>query len=137
MDLEPLSPPGPRTAGRLSDRVREHHAAVHALLDKGVGLRAIGRKLGLARNTVRRLAHAASPDELLAGQWTGRTGILDPYKPYIHQRWAEGCTVARRLFEELREHGYTGGESVVKKYVHRLRDASPLDPPAKHRPCAK
>ncbi|MEU9057170.1 hypothetical protein AB0D37_43590, partial [Streptomyces sp. NPDC048384] len=54
-----------------------------------------------------------------------------PHKPYLYQRWAEGCTVARRLFEEIREHGYTGGESVVKKYVARLREAFPLDPPRK------
>ncbi|MGW5434732.1 ISL3 family transposase [Streptomyces sp. NPDC004059] len=131
LEPEPDSPSGPRTAGRLSDRVREQHAAVHALLDKGVGLRAIGRELGLARNTVRRLAHAASADKLLVGRWTGRTSILDPHKPYLHQRWAEGCTIARRLFEEVRERGYTGGESVVKKYVARLRDAFPLDPPRK------
>ncbi|MFD8780144.1 transposase [Streptomyces sp. NPDC059916] len=37
-ELEPLTPVGPRTTGRLSDRTRERHAAVHALLDKGFGL---------------------------------------------------------------------------------------------------
>ncbi|WP_256257150.1 transposase [Streptomyces sp. MUSC 14] len=130
-EVEPLSPPPLRTTGRLSDRVREQHAAVHTLLNKGVGLRAIGRELGLARNTVRRLAHAASADELLVGRWTGRTSILDPHKPHLHQRWAEGCTIARRLLEEVRERGYTGGERVVKKYVARLRKAFPLDPPRK------
>ncbi|MFD9396537.1 transposase [Streptomyces sp. NPDC060000] len=26
--------------------------------------------------------------------------------PYLHQRWSEGCTTARGLFEELRECGY-------------------------------
>ena len=76
--------------------------------------------MGLARNTVRRLAHAATADELLIGRWTGRTSILDPYEPYLHQRWSEGRTVARRLFEELRERGYEGGESVVKEYVRKL-----------------
>lgn len=78
---------GPRRTGRLSDRVREQHMAVHALLENGVALREIARRLGLARNTVRRLAHATDPDELLVGKWTGRASILDPYKPYIHQRW--------------------------------------------------
>ncbi|WNZ10294.1 ISL3 family transposase [Streptomyces sp. 11x1] len=130
----PPRPSGePRHSGRLSDRVREQHTAVHALLDDGLGLRPIARRLGLARNTVRRLARAATADELLVGQWTGRSSILDPYKPYLHQRWAEGCTVARRLFEELRERGYPGGESVVKRYVQQLREAFPHDdPPRKH-----
>lgn len=131
LDLAPAFPAGPRTTGRLSDRVREQHAKVRALLDQGVALREIGRQLGLARNTVRRYAHAASADELLVGRWTGRTSILDPYKPYLHQRWAEGCTVARRLFEEVRERGYPGGESVVKVYVAKLRENFPPTPPRK------
>ncbi|MGY5060876.1 hypothetical protein ACWDFR_43675 [Streptomyces sp. 900105755] len=59
--------------GRLSDRVREQHAAVHALIREGVSLCAIGRRLGLARGTIRRLAHAADPDEPLVGRWTGLT----------------------------------------------------------------
>ncbi|MET7913970.1 ISL3 family transposase [Streptomyces avermitilis] len=130
-NLEPPSPVGLRTTGRLSDRVREQHAAVHALLDQGVGLRPIARQLGLARNTVCRFANAADPDELLVGRWTGRASILDPYKPYLHQRWAEGCTVARRLFEEVRERGYPGGENVVKVYVAKLRESFPHDPPRK------
>ncbi|MGI5401342.1 ISL3 family transposase [Streptomyces sp. CA-135486] len=130
-NLEQLSSAGPRTTGRLSDRVREQHAAVHALLDQGVGLRAIGRQLGLARNTIRRLANAGSADELLVGRWAGRASILDPYKSYLHQRWVEGCTVARRLFEEVRERGYPGGENVVKVYVAKLRESFPHDAPRK------
>ncbi|MEW2402018.1 transposase [Streptomyces sp. NPDC046862] len=60
----------------------------------------------------------------------GRTSILDPYKPHVHQRWQEGCTNATRLFEELRERGYRGGLTVVRRYVHQLREAFPqADPP--------
>ncbi|MFE7216957.1 transposase [Streptomyces sp. NPDC057611] len=137
LEPAPRSPDEPRQSGRLSSRVREQHAAVHALLDEGLGLRPIARRLGLARNTVRRLAHAATADELLVGRWTGRNSILDPYKPYLHQRWAEGCTVARRLFEEVRERGYPGGESVVKKYVQRLREAFPHDDPPRKAPSVR
>ncbi|MGW3690641.1 ISL3 family transposase [Streptomyces sp. NPDC005125] len=124
---------GPRRSGRLSDRVREQHASVHELLDQGVGLRPIARRLGLARNTVRRFAQATTADELLVGKWTGRPSILDPYKPFLHQRWSEGCTTARQLFEELQERGYPGGESVVKQYVRKLREVFPhTDPPGRH-----
>ncbi|MFD5513294.1 transposase [Streptomyces sp. NPDC127051] len=49
---------GPRRSGRLSDCVREQHAAVHGLLAEGIALRVIARQLGLARNTVRRLRAA-------------------------------------------------------------------------------
>ncbi|MEU5812104.1 transposase [Streptomyces sp. NPDC047718] len=112
------------------NRVREQHAAVHALIQDGFSLRAIGRRLGLARNTVRRLAGAKDPDELLVGRWTGRTSILDPYKSYLHQRFAEGHTIARRLFEEIRQRGYPGQEQIVRVYVRRLREAFPQqDPP--------
>ncbi|MFI0206890.1 MULTISPECIES: ISL3 family transposase [Streptomyces] len=124
---------GPRRSGRLSDRVREQHATVHALLAEGTALRVIARRLGLARNTVRRLAHAKDPDELLVGRWKGRVSILDSYKAHIDQRYAEGQTVARRLFEEIRERGYQGQEQIVRKYVHRLREAFPNQPPPRRK----
>jgi transposase len=138
---QPLSQPPvtcePRRSGRLSDRVREHHTAVHALVKDSVGLRAIARQLGLARNTVRRFAGARDADELLVGQWTGRVSILDPYKPYLDQRYAEGCTVARRLFEEIRQRGYPGQEQVVRRYLHELREAFPRKAPPRRKPSVR
>jgi transposase len=86
---------------------------------------------------VRRLANAKDPDELLVGQWTGRTSILDPYKPYIDQRYADGSTIARRLFEEIRQRGYPGQEQIVRKYVHRLREAFPHQAPPRRRPSVR
>lgn len=136
-ELASDAPAEPRRSGRLSDRVRDQHAAVHDLLSQGIGLRVVARQLGLARNTVRRLAHAVTADELLVGRWTGRTSILDPYKPYLHQRWSDGRTTARHLFEELRERGYGGGESVVKEYVRKLREASPRDSPPRRNPSVR
>lgn len=118
----------PRRSGRISDRTRERHAAVHDLHNQGHSHRGIARQLGLARNTVRRFLRAGTADELLVGKWTGGTSILDPHKPYLHQRWAEGCTTAHHLFEELRDRGYTGGETVVKQYVRQLRETVPHKP---------
>ncbi|MGW8989128.1 transposase [Streptomyces zhihengii] len=127
----------PRTTGRLADRVREQHAAVHALLDDGVALRTIAQQLGLARNTVRRLARATEPDELLVGRWTGRASILDPYKPNIDQRFSQGLTNARQLFEEIQQRGYPGKEQIVRKYVHRLRNAFPRQDPPRRKPSVR
>jgi transposase len=124
----------PRTSGRISDRTRERHQAIHDLHSQGHSLRAIARQLGLSRTTVRRFQRATTADDLLVGKWTGRSSILDPHKPYPHQRWADGCTTARRLFEEIRDRGYTGGESVVREYVRRLGAAVPHTnrPPRRH-----
>ncbi|MFI1265660.1 transposase [Streptomyces kronopolitis] len=84
-DLEPPSPGGPRTSGRLADRVREQHAAVHVLLDERLSLRPIPPFPAGPRHRPppRAGGHA---DELLVGRWSGRTSILEPHKPYLHQR---------------------------------------------------
>ena len=47
-------------------RMREQHAAVHALVEQGLSKAAIGRQLGLHPATVRKLAWARSVHELTA-----------------------------------------------------------------------
>ncbi|MFJ6054691.1 ISL3 family transposase [Streptomyces sp. NPDC092307] len=145
VDDEPLAvvalPPAissPRTTGRLADRVREQHATVHTLLDGGIALRTIAQQLGLARNTVRRrLARATEHDERLVGQWTGRASILDSYKPHIDQRFSQGLSNARRLFEEIQQRGYPGKQQIARKYVHQLRDAFPRQDPPRRKPSVR
>lgn len=66
-----------------------------SLLAEGETVRAISFRLGLAHNTTRRFARVESPEELLVNNRTGyRMGRLDEFKPYLHQRWKEGCTDA-------------------------------------------
>jgi hypothetical protein len=45
--------------------------------------------------------------------------------------------VAGRLLEGGRERGYPSGESVVKRYVHRLREAFPHDDPPRKAPSVR
>jgi hypothetical protein len=40
-----------------------------------------------------------------SGQWQDRTSKLDPYRPYLEQRIAEGCTNLSRLHREILERG--------------------------------
>ncbi|CAM4309016.1 transposase [Nocardiopsis rhodophaea] len=54
----------PELAGRRAVKRRQGHAAVHALLDKGVGISAIAEARRLDRKTVRRYAKAARPQDM-------------------------------------------------------------------------
>jgi transposase len=110
---------------RLAIRTRERFAAVHGLLAQGRSIRAIGNQLGLARGTIRRFARAASVDELLADARAGRPSILDPFKPYLHQRWNAGVTNARALYNDLRERGYQGSYHNLRDYLRPLRITTP------------
>ena len=54
--------------------------------------------------------------------------LLNPYKPYLLERWNAGCYTAMRLFRDLRQRGYVGGYGVVAAYARRLRQAQGLPP---------
>ena len=100
------SPDAPATAGpdgfrdvhghdrKLVARHRDRYAAVQALRAEGCSTREIARRLGLARNTAAKFASAASIDELLV-KATRRPTILDPFKPYLNQRWNQGMGARR------------------------------------------
>lgn len=55
---------------------------------------------------------------------------LDAYKPYLAQRWQEGCTNAWKLWEEIREQGYPDGYGNVRNHVSRTlrRKPQPVGP---------
>ncbi|MEV5754810.1 ISL3 family transposase [Actinoallomurus sp. NPDC052308] len=115
-----LADPGPaspqRRSGRLPERTRRRHAAVHDLIAQGHPLRAIARELGISRNTVRRFARASEPEELLVNDGTGRRRkTLDRYAPYLRQRWMQGCTNAEQLLGEIRAMGYRGGGTALRQ----------------------
>jgi hypothetical protein len=80
---------------------QERYAAVQALRAEGCFVREIARRLGLARGTAAKFAGAASIEELLV-KATSRPSILDPFKPYLGQRWNQGITSAAALHEEIR-----------------------------------
>ena len=91
---------------RLVTRTRERHAAICELLTAGHSLAAISRALGLDRQTVQRFAREPDVDKLLV-KVTSRDSRLDPFKPWICQRWNEGITDAAVLHAELQARGWT------------------------------
>ena len=102
---------------------QETYVTIHVLHKQGLGIRAIARKLGLSRNTVRR--HLAQPVELPRYQErSSRPAKLDPYKDYLHQRIEAAkphWIPASVLYREIKAMGYEGGSSMVRAYVRGLK----------------
>ena len=128
---EPAAAPAIPRTGRIADRTRDRHADVHRMLAGGRSIGEIAAELGLSRNTVRRFARAASPDELLVSDGTGRrASILDEHAPYLRERWNSGCTNAALLWQEIRARGYQGGCRQVRGYLARFRGNAAVPAPA-------
>jgi len=89
-------------------------------------MRAIARRLNINFKTVRRYVRASSVDELVAGGV--QVSVLDPFKPYLNGRLAEGVRNVTLLLREITRQGYTGGYNTLNRYVRPLRrlDAAAL-----------
>ncbi len=92
--------------------------AVKAAYSRGIGKIAIAREFGIDRRTVRKWLQASELPERAPRR---RRSALDPFRPYLQKRWAEGCHNASQLCRELRDRGYQGQRSRVKEYVHSWR----------------
>ncbi len=108
------------TEKTIITRTKQRYDSVQQLYCRGLSLSAIARTLELDVATVRRFAHASGLDELLI-KTLQRASLLDEFKPYLHQRWDEGCTDAARLSAEITAHGYRGSEQTVRRYLRQFR----------------
>jgi transposase len=124
--------PAQRRAAQRQARRQALHTQVWALHRQGWTAPAIAQHVGLGLRTVQR--------DLQSATFTGRkrrsdlgTSVLNPYKPYLLERWNAGCHTALRLFRALQPQGYTGSYARVAAYARRLRQAQGL-PPAHRRP---
>ncbi|MFE0552065.1 ISL3 family transposase [Streptomyces pilosus] len=117
---DPSGSPWPR-GHRFADRTRANHATVHELLTAGLSRRAIGRQLRMTSRTVKIFADAATPEDLFRGQWQGRPSKLDAFKPYLDDRWNQGCTNAWTVWEEIVPRGYQGSYQHVRAYFREKR----------------
>jgi transposase len=116
----------PPAGAALARDVLERYEKVRALHAQGHGIAAIARHTGLPRETARAYTRAGSPGELLTAIASGPPSPLDPHKPYLGQRWAEGCRSARKLHEEIRARGYRGSYPPVASYLRAFRKAGTL-----------
>jgi transposase len=121
---DPATPPrrvGRKDAERQRRRARrvERYDSVLALHRLGLSARRIAAALDLSRTTVQRYLQADGFPEI--GPRAKRRSVLDPYRPYLETRWAEGCRNGRQLFQELTERGFPGKHSILTDALTKLR----------------
>lgn len=108
-----------------ADLARQGRAAeAHRLRQQGCTFQAISQQLGICTKTVRRYLSRSLPlAPLLRSR---RIRLLDPYKPYLLERWNSGCHNASQLLREIQQQGFAGKFSIVREFISTLRRASGL-----------
>jgi transposase len=87
---------------------------------EGLGVRAIARRLGVSRNTVRK--YVREPSVPAYGPRAPSSSKLEPHVAWLTERTQQdGVWNSVRLHRELRERGYTGGRTILKDYLRPLR----------------
>jgi len=90
------------------------------LARQGYSVRAIARKLGIHRKTVKKYLEAGGPPVYRKRKRKG--SILDPYRGVIRDWLAEDNFRATWIYERLRSLGYTGSYDTVKSYVREVKE---------------
>jgi transposase len=121
----PVRPPTRADQARHISRERRQarYDAVLALHAAGVSARVIAKQLHLSRVTVTRYLAAGSFPERAARQ--SRRSILDPFIPFMQERWLAGCDNGMQLWREIREQGYAGSRGLVSRWVAQQRGVLP------------
>jgi transposase len=100
---------------------------IQALSRTGLSQRAIARHLHLSRGCVHRYVTAKQfPERALPGN---RGSQLDPYLPYLRQRWEGGCHNGRQLADEIAAQGFRGSASLVRQLIGGWRASLPAPEP--------
>jgi transposase len=97
----------------------ETYAKIHDCRDRqGLTITQIARTLGVNRKTVTKwLARSRYAPQ----QRHPRSSILDPFRPRITRLLDTHPYSAQQIFQRLREEGFSGGITVVRDYVRRIR----------------
>ena len=121
----PEAPPAALSAHERDGQARhalreERYRAIQRLHAEGLGYRQIAQRLGLHRATARK--YVAAPACPRPAPRRGRRRAIDPFLPYLRERWAAGEQRVIVLWQELRERGFPGGYSRVAATVAPWRD---------------
>ncbi len=92
----------------------ERYEQVVALAEQGLSARHIAFQLRMARGTVLKYLRASSFPEQVSRP---RPRLIDPYVPYLHERWTAGEHSARVLWREIRAQGFAASDVHVRRLV--------------------
>lgn len=100
-----------------AERLARYAQAV-ALRKQGLSHQAIAERVGVGHSTVQRWIEAGAFPERKRREQASQ---LDPYLPFIRERWAEARHNVARLYRELTTKGYKGSYESVRHLVISLR----------------
>ena len=122
-------------ARKRHERVVRQWEDIRRLYLAGADLRNICRELGISARTVYRYKDLEEPPPRRShGR---RKSVLDPYVPYLLERWGEGCRNGKRLYREIRERGYENSEETCARFIAQLRRAEANGKPPSSVPRAR
>ena len=106
------------------ERRKDRMICTHQLLNQGWTQKSIAYHLHIHPKTVRRYLQSISP----RSRRHRTSSLLDPFKPYLLNRWNGGCHNAAQLFREIRLQGFAGEVTIVRHFSRKLRQTSGLPP---------
>ena len=113
-----------------AERFARYEQAV-ALRKQGFSHQAIAERVGVGHSTVQWWIEAGTSPERKRREQASQ---LDPYLPFIRERWEAGCHNMARLSRELRTKGYQGSYESVRNLVNGLRQGDRHAPLQKETP---
>ncbi|WP_341472267.1 IS21 family transposase [Candidatus Chlorohelix allophototropha] len=98
----------------------EERMDVQLLKKQGLSIRAIAEQTSYSRNTVRKILRQQSGATHEISRKI-RSSKLDPFKPYLENRFKQYPLSAVRLMEEIKPMGYTGSIDVLRRFLQSLK----------------
>lgn len=124
----PPTPPAEQVrAAQRAARRQAVYDTVWALHRQGWRTAAIAAQVGRSCRTIERSLQMPTWPVPQHRRHYGRS-ILNPYQPYLLERWNAGCHTAVQLFQEIQARGYPGSYRRVTAYVSRIRQAQGIPP---------
>lgn len=97
----------------------EEWLLIRELFHRGFSISEISRQTSFDRKTIRKYLQQKTVPE--PRKRPPRPSKLDPYKPYLQEKLNEGPYTAARLFREIQEKGFDGGETIVRDFIRKVR----------------